>query len=92
MKSGYPEHKILIWAKTSPELSQKYLETVCTAGVPESGKPVRLYPIPYRYLKDEQFKLYQWITAGHPKTQRFPPRELQDRLRLDNAWREAARH
>src|SRR5690349_7572172 len=31
-----------------------------------SGKPLRLYPIPYRYLEDghgEQFKLYHWTTA-----------------------------
>ncbi|MFZ3342963.1 MAG: hypothetical protein WA213_18925 [Terriglobales bacterium] len=64
MKAGYTEHKVLIWGKTYPELSKKYIETVCTAGVLESGKPVRLYPITYRYLDDEQFRLYQWITAG----------------------------
>jgi hypothetical protein len=64
MKPGYTEHRILIWGKTYPELSKKYIETVCTAGVLESGKPVRLYPIAYRYLNDEQFRLYQWITAG----------------------------
>ncbi len=93
MKPGYTERKILIWGKTYPELSKKYIETVCTAGVLESGKPVRLYPITYRYLNDEQFKL---LPSGSPldfsRLQRFPPRELQDRLRLDNAWREAARH
>lgn len=71
MKFGYTKETILIWAKTYPELSQKYLETVCTAGMLPSGKPLRLYPIPYRYLGDgkEQFKLYQWITAGIQKKQ-----------------------
>lgn len=64
MKPGYDEYKILIWGKTYPELSTKYIETVCTAGVLESGKPVRLYPITYRYLSGERFELYQWITAG----------------------------
>src|SRR5262249_53618890 len=50
--------------KTYPELSLKNLEAVCTGGVTEEGSPIRLYPIPYRYLSgDEQFKLYQWITA-----------------------------
>jgi hypothetical protein len=65
MKSGYTREKILIWAKTYPELSSKYLETVCTAGMLPSGKPLRLYPIPFRYLggEKEQFSLYQWITA-----------------------------
>jgi len=64
MMHGYTEHKILIWGKTYPELSVKHIETVCTAGVLESGEPVRLYPITYRYLSDERFELYQWITAG----------------------------
>jgi hypothetical protein len=67
MKSGYNEEKILIWGKTYPELSKKHIETVCTAGVLESGKPVRLYPITYRYLNDGQFTLYQWIAAGIQK-------------------------
>lgn len=66
MKPSYSRERILIWAKTYPELSKRYLETVCTAGMLESGKPLRLYPIPYRYLsgEQEQFKLYQWVTAG----------------------------
>jgi hypothetical protein len=70
MKSGYSREKILIWAKTYPELSKKHFETVCTAGMQESGKPLRLYPIPYRYLGDgqEQFKLYQWISADIKKS------------------------
>jgi hypothetical protein len=36
-----------------------------------SGKPLRLYPIPYRYLggDKEQFSLYQWITADIMKKQ-----------------------
>ncbi len=74
MKSGYIKEKILIWAKTYPELSKKHLETVCTAGMLPSGKPLRLYPIPYRYLKDgdDQFKLYHWITAGIAKNSDDP--------------------
>jgi hypothetical protein len=69
MKSGYTREKILIWAKTYPELSSRYLETVCTAGLLPSGNPLRLYPIPYRYLgsEKEQFSLYQWITADIQK-------------------------
>ena len=52
----------MIWGKTYPELSKKHFETVCTAGVLEDGRVVRLYPISYRYLND-QFSLYQWINA-----------------------------
>jgi hypothetical protein len=60
--SLYQERRILIWGKTYPELSSKYFETVCTGGVLEDGSPVRLYPIPFRYI-NEQFHKYQWITA-----------------------------
>jgi len=52
-------------------LSSKYIETVCTAGVWEDGSPVRLYPIPYRYL-DQQFHKYQWITAEVAKNSADP--------------------
>ncbi|MEJ7710333.1 MAG: hypothetical protein WKF84_10830 [Pyrinomonadaceae bacterium] len=58
----YEEKRVLIWGKTYPELSSKYFETVCTGVVLEDGSPVRLYPVPYRYLSD-QFHKYQWITA-----------------------------
>ena len=53
--------RVFIIAKTYPELSSKYGETVCTAGVDEAGNPLRLYPIPFRYLSGPQrFKRYQW--------------------------------
>lgn len=56
---------ILILVKTYPEISRKYIETVCTAGIlADTKKLVRLFPIRYRYLEDEfQFKKYQWIKA-----------------------------
>jgi len=70
---NYKEERILIWGKTYPELSSRYTETVCTGGVLENGKPVRLYPIPYRYLEGEQkFKGYQWIKAKIVRDLRDP--------------------
>lgn len=63
MDSPKQRERILIWGKTYPELSSKYLETVCTAGVTETGRPVRLFPIPFRYLA-QGFEKYQWITAA----------------------------
>lgn len=54
--------KVLIWGKTYPELSTKYAETVCTAGVREDGSPIRLYPVPLRYLdSNAQYATYDWI-------------------------------
>ena len=64
MPSAYDTKRILIWGKTYPELSDKYGETVCTAGCLEDGSPVRIYPIPFRLMDGYgQYSLYQWITA-----------------------------
>ena len=54
--------RVLITVKTYPSLSAKYGELVCTAGFLEDGTWIRLYPIPFRKLKnDEKYKKYQWI-------------------------------
>ena len=57
---------ILIVVKTYPEISSKYTETVCTAGILADTKTlVRLYPIRFRYLEGKQrFRKYQWIRAN----------------------------
>jgi len=55
--------KILIVVKTYPEISSKYTETVCVAGVrADNKKLIRIYPIRYRYLASE-FRKYQWINV-----------------------------
>ena len=62
--------RVLVFAKTYPELSSKYGETVCTAAVDEAGEPLRLYPIPFRYLDGPQrFRRYQWISLSLRKSQ-----------------------
>lgn len=67
------EKKVLIWGKTYPELSSKYYETVCTGGVTEDGDFIRLYPIPFRYLKDQQsFAKYQWLKLRIKKSKDDP--------------------
>ncbi len=54
--------KILITVKTYPTLSKKYGETVCTAGIRPDGSWIRLYPVPFRRLRDEeQYKKYDWV-------------------------------
>jgi hypothetical protein len=58
----FTTERVLIWGKTYPELSKRYAETVCTAGVRENGTPIRLYPVPLRYLgSDSQYRLYDWV-------------------------------
>lgn len=54
--------KILITVKAYPAISKKYNETVCTAGITEEGKWIRIYPIPFRQLDyDKQFRKYEWV-------------------------------
>lgn len=60
--------RVLIAVKTYPTLSEKYDELVCTAGFLEDGSWIRLYPIPFRKLKDEnQYKKWEWIEIDAQK-------------------------
>jgi hypothetical protein len=54
--------KVLITVKTYPLPSNKYEELVCTAGLLENGKWIRIYPIPFRSLPyGKRFSKFQWI-------------------------------
>jgi hypothetical protein len=56
--------KILILCKTYPSPSEKYTETSCVAGLEENGNLIRLFPVPFRLIRDDvQFKKWQWISA-----------------------------
>jgi hypothetical protein len=61
--------KVLVICKTYPSPSTKYVETSCVAGVEESGKLIRLYPVPFRLVADDQqFRKWQWIRARIKKS------------------------
>lgn len=91
---------ILIVVKTYSEISHKYTETVCTAGVLADSKAfVRLYPIRFRYLEGTmQFKKYQWIRANITKAISDPRPEsynivpdsivLGDMIKAGKTWEE----
>jgi hypothetical protein len=54
--------KVLISVKTYPTISTKYKELVCTAGFLENGDWVRIYPLPFRALEqDQKYKKWQWV-------------------------------
>lgn len=66
MRSGKRQRAtIMITIKTYPELSNKYRETSCVAGIRlDEGAPrhVRLFPVPFRLLREEdQFRKYSII-------------------------------
>ncbi len=62
MEQNWRELKVLVLVKTYPRPSQHHQEVVCTAGMTEEGKWIRLYPINYRYRPYTQwFRKYEWI-------------------------------
>ena len=97
------KERILVTVKTYPTLSAKHLETVCTAGVREGGSWVRLYPVPFRLLTEqEQYRKYDWLEcqltrhASDPRPESFRPvdhTELEPvgRIKTDDKWRERRR-
>jgi hypothetical protein len=81
--------RVLILVKTYPVLSKTYQELVCTAGMREDGSWIRLYPVPYRKLKqDQQYKKYQWIEIDivknddDPRLESFRPVKLPVEMKL----------
>ena len=98
-----PKERILITVKTYPTLSRKYGETVCTAGVREDGHWVRLYPVPFRRLDEEQqYSKFDWIecnidrNTADPRPETFRPAAFEEMQRVDHLdtssnWRERRR-
>lgn len=94
------KERILITVKTYPTLSRKYGETVCTAGLREDGSWVRLYPVPFRRLDEqEQYHKFDWIELDlvcntsdcRPESHRpYDPKDMPvvGHIGTDDLWRE----
>jgi hypothetical protein len=81
-----PNAKVLITVKTYPLPSRSYTELVCTAGLLNGEKWIRMYPIPFRFLQDEQKKYpkYSWIELNLVrKTDDFRPESYSPKLGVD---------
>jgi hypothetical protein len=46
--------RILVTVRTYPNLSTKYIETVCTGGINDKGEWRRLYPVPFPQNQEEK--------------------------------------
>lgn len=94
------KEKILITVKTYPTLSSTYGELACTAGIKEDGSWIRIYPVPFRRLKEYyQFEKYAWIelplekNRKDPRPESYRPIDLSQIKHLgvidtSNKWRE----
>ena len=68
MAGTWSKKRVLITVRTYPVPAHKGTEVSCTAGVTEDGAWIRLFPVPYRFLdQDQRFKKYQWIEVEATK-------------------------
>lgn len=94
--------RVLITVKAYPLPSRSYDELVCTAGITEEGEWIRIYPVPFRFLRDEgQYSKYQWVELDLKRREDdFRPEsyspidtslqdlEIIEGLDTNNHWRE----
>jgi hypothetical protein len=74
---GWQEQDALIIGRAYPEPSKKHIETVCTGAITDDGRLLRLYPISWRYLNEnQQYRLWSW--------ERFQVRKSEDDKRKES--------
>jgi hypothetical protein len=80
-----PNARVLITVKTYPLPSRSYTELVCTAGLFDGENWIRMYPIPYRLLQDQQkYPKYSWIEFNLTrKKDDFRPESYSPKLGVD---------
>ena len=65
MLADWSNKDVLIVVRTYPTPATKGIEVSCTAGVTRDGKWIRLFPVPYRFLEEDQrFAKCQWINVS----------------------------
>lgn len=66
----WKKKRVLVTVKAAPETSQKYGESVCTAGITEHGEFIRLYPIILdNFKKGRGFRKFDWIEVECDKAE-----------------------
>jgi hypothetical protein len=78
----------LVTVKTYPKPSSKYDELVCTAGLLEGDKWIRIYPVPFRFLtNNQQYPKYSWVIINVVRnTKDFRPESYRPTLGLDEEF------
>ena len=94
------KRRLLVTVKTYPNISEKYIELVCTAGLTEHGEWVRLYPVPFRASASvEQYSKFDWIECSVIRNTKdfrvesykpvdFHSIEKTGHIGTENGWRE----
>jgi hypothetical protein len=90
--------KALIVVRTYPTPAKSGVEVSCTAAITDKGEWLRLFPVPWRLLpEDQRFRRYQWIEAQVSKARDPRPESyklvadsikiLTDPLPSTNEWK-----
>lgn len=80
MPPKYATRRALILVRTYPVPAKSGVEVSCTAAVDEEGNWLRLFPIPYRFLgQDQRFRKYQWIEVDITKASDARPESFKIR-------------
>lgn len=88
LPSDLPKARFLITVKTYPQPSSKYEELVCTAGLFEGKKWIQVYPVPYRFLNDNQmYPKYSWVVVDLVRNKSdFRPESYRPKKGLDEIF------
>lgn len=89
--------RVLICGKTYPDLTHVSTEMLCSVGCTAKGKPIRLYPIPLRYLVNHlSYRAFDWIEAPmapskldrRPECYNVMSRDIQvtGKIHVNKAW------
>jgi len=81
--------RVIVLAKTYPELSSKHGQLVCVAGINEYGEWRRLYPIPYKIWIDEMYKnirFKKWDIIDVEVSEKPPPHDRRSESRYVANW------
>jgi hypothetical protein len=90
MKSlNYLKARVLVTVKTYPMPSSKYGELVCTAGLLDGSKWVRIYPVSLAFLSDDRgYPKYGWIELDLVRNTRdFRPESYRPNQGIDEQIR-----
>jgi hypothetical protein len=97
MEAAPETKKALIVVRTYPTPATNGAEISCTAAITDKGEWLRLFPVPWRYLpQDQRFRKYQWVEmevkkARDPRPESYKLvlnsiRIVSDVLKPDNEW------
>ena len=83
------KERIIVLAKTYPELSSKHGHIVCVAGVNEYGEWRRLYPIPFKIWVDDKYeniRFKKWDVIEVDVSEKPPPHDRRLESRRVLSW------